>query len=326
MKIPYKYNVGQKVTLVNNDNFSAHWGRNEHLSSLIRKEVTVIERGFVLEVADGKYKIGYNKPNFLDKYNLLIYYYIQEDPYIEYNKQNSYNVNPQLTRINETCLSGEEITESFDEAFNTEDNVEIIPAETKVLEHIFNKFLDHDWNTVEEVNCHFTFSSYGTVVGLRKNYELYQDFKEWYNADHIKKLYEVETYREFLCFYEPLEKYGTPRPCGDARSYGYKHWTYIDDVWFKIPDNFVERYVNDALNNSFNKKIHFNPFNNWDVVQWLTELKIYDEVKKLFDEKKPESIINEEKKKEALLNFTEKAKKYLTGLTEEEKAQLKQML
>ena len=327
MKIPYKYKIGQTVKIINDKNHATHWGRDEYLAPFINKEVTIIERGFELEDISDKFKAGYGKKvNFLDKYHLTIYYYINIDPWIEHLNNKDYISNVQLTRINETCLSGEETSEPFEEEFKTNDNYDIEISNTKVLEHLIGKFVNSDtWKTYEEVNCRFTFASYGTVIGVRKNYELRANFKELYQ-DYQKCTYEVETFREFLCFYEPRKKDGAPTPCHDSACYGNKHWVYIDDIWKELPENFVERYVNDALNRPFHKQIKYNPFNDWSTVQWLKKLEIYDEVKQLFDNQKPQAIKEKEKKDKAINAFVDEAKKYLAGLTEEQKEKLKELL
>lgn len=325
MKIPYKYQIGQKVIIDNNKNNSTHWSRDEYITPLIGKEVTIIDRGFELEDVSDKFRAGYGKkPNFLDKYHLTIFYYIDSDPWIEYTKEHC-AANTQLTRINETCLFGEELGEPIEEEFKTEDNYDVNVSETKVLEHIIGRFIDSTtWKPYEEVNCGFTFASYGTVIGLRKNYKLTTDSE--YLKKCPKRAFEVETFREFLCFYEPRSKNEEPCACGDARAYGNKHWVSIDDIWKNLPENFVERYVNDALNRPFNKTIKYDPFKDWDTEQWLKKLEIYDKVKKLFNKQMPKFLKEEVKKQEALQDFIEDAKKYLAKLTPEQKEKLKQML
>lgn len=324
MKIIYKYRIGQKVTLTNCAiNFGMFNNSEKFLEPLLNKEVTIINRGFILYDPDHSTTFDKINKNLVDGMYVETFYYIAEDPHIIggdiwWNKQ--------YTRISERCFSGEEVNEEVEEIVKTNDDVTIIPGKTVIYENILKTYYDTG-KTVTE--CKFTFSSHSLVIGVRKNYEIYE--KELYEGDSKYSDFELYTFRQFLCEYGPDETHDQPRPRLDAARYGHKHWTSLkhESVWENIPDYYVNLYVDTAINGGM-YGFDFDPFEDemwkWEVEQWLRHLGVYDEVKKLYKEKVPKRIKNltkNQKHKEELKN---RIAEYIDELSDEEIEEMKRQL
>ena len=310
MEVTYKYRIGQKVRLKEKfNNYKYHWNREKSLEGMQGQEVTILDRGFVFEDKTCNFR-QYGK----EKYELMIFYYIEEDPVIATAEKYQ---NLEYTRIGEDCFEGEENYETIDEKFMSADGIEIIPKETKVYDELIcwcdNKYV---------ANCNFGFTNEGQVTGVSYNYE-YHNSEQWRNK-------RVKIAREFLCYYQPKED-GKIVWRGDAAGKGYEMWTYLgnhSEVFVNIPENYPELYVETALGDCFysvHECARAKHLDDWEVKEWLTHLGFYDKIKELYYSHIPKEQLENNKNKQ-MEKFVENAKKYLDGLSEEEKAQLKQML
>lgn len=317
MNITYKYKIGQKVTLTNCAiNFGLCNNSTKLLGHLLNKEVTIVNRGFILYEA--KYANAWESiGNLVNGMYIQPFYYIEEDPNI-INRNNNWGYT--RTRIDERSLTGEIFNETIDEKFVTDDDINIIPGETVIYEDILRKYESGD-----VANCRFTFSSEGLVIGIRKNYEIY--------PEHPEDEYEIYTFRQFLCDFEPDETHPNPRPRLDDARYGHKHWVclYCDQrpIYVKAPENYAELFVKTAINDKF-FGFNVDPFEDkdekWEVEQWLKHLGVYDEAKKLYKEQVPEKIKKVMEAKKHQDEIACKISEYLKSLSEEEKAELRKQL
>lgn len=325
MKITYKYKIGQKVKLVN-VNFRSEWRREELLKPFLNKDVTIIERGFVYEDE------AFTKRLQNDKIRFEIFYYIDIDPYYTDFKNRYGN----LVRIPESSLEGCGAFEEVEESFKGIDGIEIVPFETTIYSRVIERYKDENDKIEERANCNFTFATEGTCVGLRKNYSI--DCRKLNKECQFKyESKEVKTAREFLTDFEPDEKHDwKPYPRLDASAYGYEQWNgltigdyTLGSLMSSIPDNYAEIYVKTATTGFF-KQCNFNPFFDsnfkWEIEQWLTRYGVYDKVKELWEKYKPgENKKNSDKIKENE-KFLKDALKFLDGLTDKQKEELKKML
>ena len=320
MQITYKYKIGQKVRLTSNSSLNQY--RENQLKPLVNTDVTIFDRGFEILECRGYY----SKPNYQDKYFIRVFYYIDEDPITKSE------FNYERTRIPEVCLEGEEMNEVVDEKFFSADDVELILGKTKV----YTRVLDKNRETGEiYANCQFSFASYGLVTGFRKNYTL--NTRPIFIEEN-KPNQEVQTRREFLCFYEPEN--GKPsRPRLDSAREGNESWESIrtnksQTIFVNIPENYPEIFTNSALNKDWFYNIwpaqRKNPFDNWERCQWLEQMGMLEKTKEQYfsvyckkHKKEYDAYVN---KKEKDKKEKDKLDKILSGLTEEEKEKLKKML
>ena len=319
MQITYKYQIGQKVKLIRGNSFNQY--RDNQLKKLVGSEVTIFERGFEIVECRG----SWNKPNYKNKFFLLEFYYIKEDPVLE----SSFSY--ERTRIPVACLEGEEVNEIVEEKFVSADDIEIELGKTKVYTRVLYK----DKHTGEiKANCQFTFSSFGLVTGLRKNYTLNTNPKY---IEENQPNQEVQTRREFLCFFEPEN--GKPsRPRLDSAREGHESWESINinsyTIFVNIPENYPEIFTKSALNDDWFYNIwnaqRKNLFDNWERCQWLEQMCMLEKTKEYYfsvylkkHKKEYDAYVN---KKEKDKKEKDKLDKILSGLTEEEKEKLKKML
>lgn len=326
MKITYKYKIGQKVKLVKQKLYS-DISRYDELSALVGQEVTIIERGFIIQDKTHTFR---NEKN--EKIEQVVFYYIEEDPY----KKRNCSCN--LCRFLEESLDGDANWETVDEQFETVDKVKIEPWETRVYDNVLTRCLNTETKKPEiHINNNFVFSTYGLVVGLRKNYEVSNfDLVKEYGKYKVK-IREVKIAREFLTDFEPDEKHDwKTHPRQDAGAYGYESWVDLSNqprlgsVYANIPDNYPELYVNYVINDDFAKRTNFNPFfdNNfkWEIEQWFRKFGVYDKIRELWDTYKPGDNNERTQKIKEHNDFLKRAKEFIDGLTEKQKEELKKML
>lgn len=318
MEVKYKYKIGQKVRLKPKfNNYKCHWGRDEYLEKIQDQEITILDRGFIYEDKT------YNRRQYgNEKYELTVFYYIKEDPFIA--QANEWSIT-EYTRINEDCLIGDENYEVVDEKFFTVDNVEIIPGETNVYDELLCWYQDK-----YVANCRFGFTNEGIVTGVSYNYE-YNPKRGYPLKDKKAKIA-----REFLCYYQPKED-GKIIYRGDAAAKGYERWAYLgehSEVFANVPDNYVELYVNTAFGEgfySFHKQFRSKALDDWEVKEWLTHLGVYDKVKELYYSRMPKEELEKNEREIVIEKLTQEINdkvidclfKYKLGnLTEEEKEKI----
>lgn len=319
MKVFYKYQIGQEVVFNGRSNNKLSWGRDKYLEKIKGKKVTIISRGFIFEDT-GYFKRQRNGETF----ELRIFYYIKEDPFLEETITND-----TMTCISEDCLDGIAHYEEVDEKFTTYDGVDIEVANTKV----YDRLLAHSSKDVIAVNTRFSFTNFGTVMGIRKNYELSLStlkITEERGFECNKK--EIKISREFLCYFKPSEeelKTGKLRYRQDAAALDYESWSslswtnetgdYFSPVVANVPENFSELFVQTALFSSGfycvfdgSKPTHLD---DWEVREWLNFLGVLEKTEKLYYEKLPEQFkkIRQEKIEER--KFTDKVKEEFSKLT-----------
>lgn len=319
MKVFYKYQVGQEVVFNGRSNNKLSWGRDKYLEKIKGKKVTIISRGFIFEDT-GYFKRQKNNETF----ELKIFYYIKEDPFFE-----DTGTNDTMTCISEDCLDGIAHYEEVDEKFTTYDGVDIEVANTKV----YDRLLSHTSKEVIAVNTRFSFTNFGTVMGLRKNYEMSLStlkITEEKGYECSKK--EIKISREFLCYFKPTEeelKTGKLRYRQDAAALDYESWSslswtnetgdYFSPVVANVPENFSELFVQTALfSTGFysvfdgSKPTHLD---DWEVREWLNFLGVLEKTEKLYYEKLPEKFkkIRQERLEER--EFTKRVKEELSKLT-----------
>lgn len=326
MQITYKYRIGQKVKLVKNKLYDGI-SRYDEISKLVGQEVTIIERGFVIQDKTHMFRVEKN-----EKIEQAVYYYIEEDLF------HKRNCSCTLSRFLEDSLEGDANWETVDEKFETVDKVNIVPYETKVYDNVLTRCLNSETKKPEiHINKDFVFSTYGLVVGLRKNYEIHNyDLKREYGQYKFRKR-EVKIAREFLTDFEPDEKHDwKPYPRQDAGAYGYESWVRLSNqprlgtVYANIPDNYPELYVNFVIHDDFAQKVQFNPFFSvnfkWEIEQWFRKFGVYDKIRELWDAYKPGDNDERIQKINEHNDFLKRAKEFIEGLTEKQKEELKKML
>lgn len=165
-------------------------------------------------------------------------------------------------------------------------------------------------------NIGFGFAGYGTITSLH-----------FYKSDD-QTIDEVKVKREFLTTFED----GKERL--DAARKGYENTYSSYEITVEIPDDYSEQYVNELVND----KIHYDAleptcadWKRYEVDQWLNHIGVYEQVLKLYAEKKaagecPYLHEIEEKKQKKQQNMHEKLNAIIGSLTDEEKAELKKML
>ena len=319
MKVFYKYQIGQEVVFNGKPNNKISWGRDKYLERIKGKKVTIISRGFVFEDT-GYFKRQKNNETF----ELRIFYYIKEDPWIEDG-----NPNDIMTGISEDCLDGIARYEEVDEKFITYDGIDIEVADTKV----YDRLLAHASEGNVVVNTRFSFTTFGTVMGVRKNYEMsLSSLKntEARGLECVRK--EIKISREFLCYFKPTKEElesGKLRYRQDSAAFGYESWSSLSwinemgdsfsPVIVNIPKDFSELYVQTALfSNGFYsvfdgaKPTHLD---EWEIREWLDFLGVLEQTEKLYYEKLPEHYkkIRQERLEEK--KFTIKVKEELSKLT-----------
>jgi hypothetical protein len=319
MKVFYKYQIGQEVVFNGMPNNKLSWGRDKYLEKIKGKKVTIISRGFIFE------DTGYFKRKKQDEtFELKIFYYIKEDPWITEG-----NPNDTMTCISEECLDGIAHYEEVDEKFITHDGVDIEVANTKV----YDRLLAHSSKDVITVNTRFSFTNFGTVMGIRKNYEMSLSTLKNTEAKGFEcNKKEIKISREFLCYFKPTEEElesGKLRYRQDAAALDYESWSslswtnetgdYFSPVVVNVPENFPELFVQSALfSTGFysvfdGSKATF--LDDWEVREWLNFLGVLEQTEKLYYEKLPEQFkkIRQEKIEER--KFTDKVKEELLKLT-----------
>ena len=182
----------------------------------------------------------------------------------------------------------------------------------KVYGAIYQKF----YKTPLQCNLNFSFAGYGTVSQL------------WYYKEKYNVRSEVKTKREFLTTFEG----GTERH--DAGGKGFENTYHSYEVTVEIPENYAEQYVNEMVNDKMsydNLEPSCASWKRYEVDQWLKFIGVYDQVMKLYAEKKtagecPYLHELEEKEQQKKKETSDKLKALLTKLTDEEKEELKKML
>ena len=328
MKITYKYKIGQKVKLVKNKLYNV-LSRYEEIDKLIGQEVTIIERGFVIQ--DKSYML-LNEKNA--KIEQAVFYYIEEDPY---HKRNS---SWELSRFLEDGLEGDANWETVEERFETIDKVEIKPFETRVYSNVLTRCLNSETKKPEiHINHNFVFAIYGLVVGLRKNYKIsnYDLKREYGQYKFINIKHEIKIAREFLTDFAPDEKHDNkPHPRQDCAAYGYESWESLCNqprlgkVYAEIPRNYPQLYVDFVMHDDFARKIKFNPFFDinfaWEIEQWFKHIGVYDKIKELWNEYKPGDNDERLQKIREHDEFLKRSKEFIKSLTSEQLEELKKML
>jgi hypothetical protein len=319
MKVFYKYKIGQEVVFNGRTNNKTSWGRDKYLEKIKGKKVTIISRGFVFEDT-GYFKRQPNNETF----ELKVFYYIKEDPWIEEG-----NPNDIMTGISEDCLDGIAHYEEVDERFITYDGVDIEVANTKV----FDRLLAHASEGKVVVNTRFSFTTFGTVMGVRKNHEMSLSSLKNTEAKGLEcSKKEIKISREFLCYFKPTKeelKTGKLRYRQDSAARDYESWSSLSwtnevgdsfsPVVVNIPKNFSEMFVQTALFSTGFYSVFDNSkptfLDEWEVREWLDFLGVLDQTEKLYYEKLPEHYkrIRQERLEEK--KFTTKVKEELLKLT-----------
>lgn len=325
MKITYKYRIGQKVTL-SKLNLKGDFRREEDFQPFLDKEVTIIERGFVYEDET------HHSRQANDKMRFEIFYYIDVDPW--YTSPNKHCGS--LTKIPESCLDACGAWEEVDEKFTSVDGIDIVPLETRIYDRVIERY-EEKGKVITKARCMFTFSTEGTCVGLRKNYEIHNGYLNKKYAKDSYQVKDVKVSREFLTDFEPDEKHDwKTHPRQDAAAYGYESWINLcadpklGSLFCTIPEDYAEIYVRTATTDSFLRKCGFNPFFDsnfkWEIEQWLTRYGVYDQVKKLWEKAKPGENKRKSQEEKEHDKFVKTAQKFIDSLTDQQKEELKKML
>lgn len=298
MEITYRYKVGQRVKIVR----SPLCTNDRDIDKFVGKDATIIARGFVF--ADE----SYTRRRETDTFKLDVFYYINEDEILTEEPIRSYG-DSRYTKIYEHHIEGKDNWEVVDEKFYSYDNVELIPAKTKIMSDVI---LNREEGL--HANTRFTFSSIGVVMGLRKNYEYRRS--DWEKQQDKK---EIKTSREFLCYFKPTEeelKTGKLKYRQDDAAFGSVSWHYLEvygiknPMYVNLPDNYADLFVDTLYGKGF-----YAAFENslptyfedsWEVREWLDYLGVYEQVFNKYLEKMPDEV---KKQREQEFNHRARFKK-----------------
>lgn len=298
MEITYRYKVGQRVKIVS----SPLCSNDKDIDKFIGKDVTIIARGFVFEDE------SYTRRREIDTFKLNVFYYINEEEILTNEPNYSYG-DTRYTKIYEHHIEGKDNWEVVDEKFCSYDNVELIPAQTKIMSDVILGKEDDIY-----ANTRFSFSSIGVVMGFRKNYDYHKS--DWEKQKDKK---EIKTSREFLCYFKPTEeelKSGKLRYRQDSATFGSVSWHYLEVCGIKktlcvnLPDNYADLFVDTLYGNGFYAAFenclptYFE--DNWEVREWLNYLGVYEQVFNKYLEKMPDEV---KKQREQEFNYRARFKK-----------------
>ena len=182
----------------------------------------------------------------------------------------------------------------------------------KVYANVYRKFYQKDL----ECNLDFSFACYGEVKEL------------WFHEEKFNSHTEVKLKREFLCTFED----GTKRH--DAAGEGFESRYDSREITVEIPDSYPKQYISQLCKDDFHYDVLEPDCSSWqryEVDQWLHHIGVYDEVMKLYAEKKSDGEVKYIHKYEAKRKYNEsekneKLQKIVDSLSEEERKILKKML